>query len=377
MTDRVISADDHIDVQWMPQDAWTARVPKAWKERAPHVIPTDKGPFWDCDGQNWGPWGKVSGRHVAGRRWAIERFGDFAEDVVPPSDPKLRLADMDRDGIGASVMYGPVGPLNVADPELRRLCYRTYNDWLTDFSANSPHRLIGVGLLPGDNPQQAIQELERLAKAGSKHVSVNAARANPPVYDDVWEPFWAAAEEIGLPIGFHLPGSQRQRTGSTGTKPIVMAALGYVDVALSLMDPLIGLTFAGVFERHPRLKIVLAEAGLGWVPYVLDRMDHGFEAFEAANDYWKDRGGINLSLQPSEYFKRQVWLTFQDDIAGLKLLDILGQDKVMWASDYPHPDSTWPHSQQVIERQMTAITPELGNKILRENAQALYSLPAA
>ncbi len=374
MTPQVISADDHIDVQWMPKDAWTARVSSAWKERAPRVIETDKGPFWTCDGQSWGPWGKRSGTYVAGRRWAIERFGDFDENTVPPTDPKLRLADMDRDGIGASVMYGPVGPLNVADPELRKLCYQTYNDWLADFCANDPQRLIGVGLLPADDPAEAINELHRLAAQGSRHVSINAARANPPVYDEAWEVFWAEAAQVGLPIGFHLPGSQRQRTATGGTKPIVMAALGYVDVSLSLMDPLIGLTFGGFFERYPKLKIVLAESGLGWVPYVLDRMDHGFEAFEAAGSYWNEHGGINLKLQPSEYFRRQVWVTFQDDLAGLKLLDVLGDERVMWASDYPHPDSTWPHSQQVIDRQLHDADPELKNKLLRDNARALYGL---
>jgi predicted TIM-barrel fold metal-dependent hydrolase len=374
----VISADDHIDVQWMPKTAWTERMPNKWRDRAPHVVETDKGPVWMCDGNSWGPWGKKGKTLVGGRRWAIERFREFSDDEVPPTDPAMRLADMDQDGIDASIMYGPVGPLAVPDAELRRLCFQTYNDWLAEFCAASPERLLGVGLLPADAPLEARDELLRLAAKGIRHVNMAAARANPPVWAEAWEPFWAAAEETGVPVGFHLPGARRERAQSNDIKPIVPAALGFVDSSLSLMDPLIGLVFSGALERHPGLRIVLAEAGLGWVPYVVDRMEHAFDQYQDAADYWRERqGGVGLSLRPKEYCRRQVWLTFQEDVPGLQLLDLLGEDNVMWASDYPHPDSTWPHSQAVIDRQLSGWDTRLRHKIVCGNAQALYGLAAA
>src|SRR5690349_8182331 len=131
---RILSADDHIDLNWMPKNTWIDRLPAARKAEAPHVEETDQGNFWFCGKHNWGRWGKrKAGPATFGRATALELYGDFSDDATPPTDPVLRLADMARDGIDGSVMYGPVFPLLVDDPELRRLCYEVYNDWLLEF----------------------------------------------------------------------------------------------------------------------------------------------------------------------------------------------------------------------------------------------------
>src|SRR5262249_9720112 len=135
MNYRIISADDHIHLQWMPRDVWQKRVPSEWRERAPKVVDTTDGPTWVCGDDKWEQWGGRAGAAGArsGRRTAIDRGGVFEHGVLRPTTTALRLADMARDGVDATVMYGPIVPLLIKDPELRRVCYRGYNDWLAEF----------------------------------------------------------------------------------------------------------------------------------------------------------------------------------------------------------------------------------------------------
>ncbi|HZU07608.1 MAG TPA: amidohydrolase family protein [Chloroflexota bacterium] len=368
---RLISADDHIDLRYLPRDLWEARVPAAMRERVPRVQETARGLAWVCGERLWGPWGTTTGPEV-GRRSALERGAVFEEGVLRPTTPHLRLADMDRDGVDASVMYGPIAPLLVEDPTVQRLCYAAYNDWLVEFCQHAPHRLIGAGMLPVNDPEGARQELLRLAQRGLRHVMLLAAAADPPLYHPAWEAFWAAAAETGIPIGLHLFVSGPR--ASPGVSPLAASAISSVSAALQLLDPLVGLIFSGVLERHPGLRLVLAESGIGWLPYVLEEMDDKYRQFTEAWEVWETRGGIPLALRPSEYFRRQVWATFQQDAAGLALLSRIGEDRVMWASDYPHPDSTWPHSREVIAAQMAALPEATRRKITCDNARTLYRL---
>jgi predicted TIM-barrel fold metal-dependent hydrolase len=369
--DQIISADDHLDLRYLPRDLWEARVPAAARDSMPHVVPTDSGPTWLCGDQVWGPWGTARATDVP-LKSALERGGVFEEGVLRPTRPELRLADMDRDGVYAQVMYGPVAPLLLPDPAMRQLCYAAYNDWLVEFCRAEPRRLIGVGLLPADDPTLATQELERAARLGLRHVVLLAAAADPPLYHPAWEPFWATAAETGIPIGLHLLVARAP--GHPGVHPIATAAIAGTQVQLQLVAPLVGIIFSGVLERHPGVRLVLAEAGIGWIPYVLERMDHEYGKYVEAREGWEARGGIPIPQPPSAYFRRQVWATFQDDPAGLGLLPTIGEDRVMWASDYPHPDSTWPHSRRVIEAQMGGLPERTRRKLTHDNASALYGL---
>ena len=172
---QIVSADDHIDLRYLPRDLWEARVPAAARDSMPRVQPTAKGLAWVCGDHVWGPWGTARAIDVP-LKTALERGGVFEEGVLRPTTPHLRLADLDRDGVYATVMYGPVAPLLLPDPAMRRLCYAAYNDWLVEFCAAEPRRLIGVGLLPADDPALAEQELRRLAKLALRHVVLLADR---------------------------------------------------------------------------------------------------------------------------------------------------------------------------------------------------------
>ena len=149
----IISADDHIDMPWLPKDLWQKRVPAQWRERAPRVADTADGPYWMCGDDRWDAWGGRKGAALGGRRSALERGGVLEPGVLRPTTTALRLEDMARDGIDATVMYGPIVPLLIKDPELRQVCYRAYNEWLAEFCATAPARLIGAGLIPDRRAQ--------------------------------------------------------------------------------------------------------------------------------------------------------------------------------------------------------------------------------
>ena len=379
---RFISADDHIDLRWLPKDLWTERLPAHLRERGPRVVECEKGAFWTWEGQTFSPHGYYTAAQGSGAMWAIERGGVMREGELRPTTAELRLSDMDRDGSDASVMYGPTDPMAITDPELRRRCYEAYNDWLFEFCRTTPARLIGVAQLSMEDPRAARDELERLAKRGGlRHVNILASRANPPVYDDAWEPFWALAEEVDIPIGFHLAvlvkktRLDEEKRGAANLVISVASRFAQEPPGVQLLEPITGLIFASVFDRHPRLKVVMAEAGLAWVPSMIQGLDIWYQRTRDGRRLTGD-GPITLpALLPSEYFHRNIWISFVDDPLGVKMVGgVLDADKVMFGSDYPHPASTWPYSQQVIEEQMQSLPAGVRQKILGENARALFGI---
>jgi predicted TIM-barrel fold metal-dependent hydrolase len=377
---RFISADDHIDLRWLPKDLWTERLPAKLRERGPKVVDNDKGAFWTWEGQTFSPHGYYTAAQGSGAMWAIERGGVMREGELRPTTAGLRLTDMDRDGADVSVMYGPTDPMPIADEQLRRSCYEAYNDWLNEFCQAKPERLIGVAQLSMEDPLCARDELARLSKRGGvRHVNILASRATPPIYDEAWEPFWALAEEVAIPIGFHLAVLVKKtrlvETDSAPANLVVSVASRYAQEppGMQLLEPLTGLIFAGVLDRHPRVKIVMAEAGLAWVPSMIQGLDIWYQRTRDGRRLTGE-GSIKLpKLLPSEYFHRQIWISFVDDPLGVKMVgSVLDTDKVMFGSDYPHPASTWPDSQQVIAEQWRGIAPEVRQKITRDNARALF-----
>ncbi len=374
---RIISADDHIDMQWLPRDLWRKRVPQSWRDRAPKVVETADGPYWMCGDDRWDPWGGRRGAAGAmgGRRLALERGGVLEPGVLRPTTTELRLADMDRDGVDATVMYGPIVPLLIKDPELRQVCYRAYNEWLAEFCATAPKRLVGAGLIPIDDPEAAAEEVRHLKRLALRTGMLLAARVELPLWDRAWDPLWEAAAGTGIVLGFHLGGGLRTVTFS-GPKAADAGNMG-VRVSCSTLqmdEPLAAVVFSGALERYPALRIVLAETGIGWLPYMIERMDDTYQKFLDAGEYWRAHGGLRLTMEPSAYFRRQVWATFQTDYAGLRLLDVLGERRVMWASDYPHADSTWPDSRKAVEDNFKDVAPAARRRILCDNARELYGL---
>ena len=269
---KVISADDHLDLRFFPADLWTSRAPANLKDRVPHIEEVDGVPFWVCDGKRWGRWGQF--KADSPRQWALERGGVMNEGELRPTTPELRLQDMDRDGVDATVMYGPTDPFYTDDPEVRYELYRGYNDWLETFTAACPERLIGASQIPLDDPAAAAREMERVAKLGSRHVNLMSSRAEPPIWHEAWDRFWSIAEESGIPVGSHiavLTFNQPQADKPSYANDAVDRAVGGYRVNSQLVEPVCGLIFGGVLDRHPKLKFVMGESDLAWIPYIWSR----------------------------------------------------------------------------------------------------------
>ena len=375
MQDTMISCDDHLDLQYLPKDLWLSRLPKSLLDRAPRVEERDGRALWVCDGVTWGGW--AGAPRAAGPKAVFNAFdrGGVLEQEMHPANAELRLADMDRDGVEAQVMFGPVSSMGMEDATLRTACIQAYNDWLGEFCSTSPDRLIGVAMLPPEDPAAAAQEVYRLAKEGIvKQANFQVALANPRLHDEAWEPLWNAFEETGLIMSWHVfvffaTGPNAPEFGKTAgvfsnTKLFVS----------QFLDPFVDMFAWGIFERHPKLKLVMAESGLGWLPWVVQELDYRHWRLWEAKEYWQSRGGIDLHEKPSDLFKRQVYTTFQEDYVAMRLLEFYGEGNVLWASDYPHPDSTWPNSRKVVEQQMSQLSPEVRRALTHDSAAKLYGL---
>ena len=241
-----------------------------------------------------------------------------------------------------------------------------YNDWAAEFNAADPARLLLLADLPGSDPQKARDELLRVAKLGHRGAIIGQFHGSEPLFEDIWHPFWDAVEETRLPISVHLgPGthSLQARLGSWRMPAFVAV------VPMQLDEIIAGMIFSGILEQRPNVKFVLGEAGLGWVPYVIERLD------DQHRKYFDKTMDHRLEMLPSEIFARQVYVTYEDEKLGVELIPRIGVGNVMWASDYPHGDSTWPHSRKSIdESPLAALGDEALRRIVCDNAAEIYGI---
>ena len=378
MTYTMISADDHIDLGYLPKELWTERLSQSLRDRAPHVEDRgEKGEYWVCDGETWGEY--------RGERWfakpvrtrlALDRGG--VGEAHRPTTPAKRLADMDRDGVEASLMFPPIIAMQVGDPMLRNACVQAYNDWAIEFSQAAPKRFYPVAMLSPVDAESARDEVLRAAKLGFREANFLVNDVTLAVNQRPWDVFWAAAEESGIVVSYHVGGSVQSATVRAtidGLKPEQRQGvfdMGLSNGATSFFNPLVNMFNFGTLERHPKLKFCLAESGIGWIPFVVQEMDYRYKRqFER-----KKATEIPLKSMPSEIFKRQVWATYQTDFVGLHLIEFFGDGHIMWGSDYPHPDSTWPFSREVVDKDSAHLAPEMKKKVVHDNAAALYGISA-
>jgi predicted TIM-barrel fold metal-dependent hydrolase len=359
MTWRLYSCDDHLDLWNLPRDVWDGRLPASLRERAPRVVEQGETSWWTCDGTIMGMYG-LSGPYRTGFS-AISRLG-IEDDGLRASDPALRLQDMERDGVYASVIYGPnLFGLPIADPELKAACLAAYNDWASEFNRVAPGRLSVLPVLPTHAPDVATAELERAAKAGHRGVIISPFEFR--CTDPEWARFWDVAEATGLPVSFHIgQGTSQVRVAPGSWELAAFSAVG----PMQLDEPLAMMVYSGVLETRPKLRLVLAESGIGWLPYFVKRLDAaGEKHIPRATDY-------RLKAKPSEIFKRQVYATFEEEPLGPELLPLLGPDNFMWASDYPHPDSTFPHSREAIAEAFAGLDAAFIEQVTATNCKRLY-----
>jgi len=363
MTKPIISADSHITE---PPDTYTARIDKRFADRAPHVVRDPKrGDLFVIDGMDKPiPMGLIA---AAGKpAEELKMFGTRFDDMHRGGwDPEARLADQERDGVAAEVLYPSVGMMlcNHPDADLKQACFDAYNLWIAEYCAAHPDRLIGVGQTAVRSVADGIRDLEQIKALGLRGVMMSG---NPGVadYDDpMYDPLWEAAVGLGLPLSFHILTSQQDSFRVRG--PRINA---FMSIIRGCQDIIGTFVFSGVFERHPRLRLVCVEADAGWVPHFMYRMDHAWERHR----YWL-QGGPLIRL-PSEYFREHVYTTFQDDWVAFQVKDLCNVRRLMWANDFPHSDSTWPNSQAVLAKHAAHLTDEERDLVLHDNVTELYGL---
>jgi predicted TIM-barrel fold metal-dependent hydrolase len=375
MANKIVSADGHMDLFYLPAETFTSRAPAHLRDRVPHVVDVNGKPTWIGDGASMGTHAAWMGRGQMtthrGRRMA-----EAGWQPSHPPDPKLRLADLDMDGIEAEIIYGiRFVEDSIKNPEVIAATYQAYNDFLADFCAYNPRRFIGIANNPATSAEAASAELRRIGRngLGLRGAMIDWFNGPEPIWHQMWEPMWSAAEDNHVSLSFHIgvghgtttcgPISVEQKL--KGDLPRVSQATHQAVVAMQADDCLVAILLCGALERHRGLIVVMAESHIGWIPYVLERLDGKFK-----EGMYDDL----IRTKPSEQFNRQVWTTFQDDRVGALLAEEYGTESFCWASDYPHSDGIFPDSQSFIRDTMGHLTPELQRKLTFANAVRLYDL---
>lgn len=375
MDSKIISADSHMTE---PMDLWIKGLDKKYRDRAPRVVfdsHSDSKPalMFEVEGAPSMP---AAGGFAAGRSGdELVQFmahSDYKEARPSGWDPQERLKDQDLDGISGEILYPTLGMqlFQMPDAELQRACFKVYNKWLSEYCSHAPNRLFGIGLISLENVELAVNDITELAKQGMHGAMI---WSSPPIGcsygNSKYYPFWAAASELNFPLTLHpITGRGAKAVGVSefGNKKFNHGVLS-TTAFHEIQETIATFIFEGVLDQYPFLKIVSAEADVGWFPHLLHRMDHFYEKL----------GNMlprKISLKPSEYACRQIWATFQDDPVGPATYEFFGEDNYMWASDFPHSDSTFPDSRIWIDKNFKNLPHHIKNKMVYLNVSKLYSL---
>ena len=353
---RLISADSHVTIT---DESFLEHLPKKYLPAVQDAIAQAQAATAALNMPN----------NRADRNWPAQgRPGDHVQED--------RLKDQDTDGVEAEVLYsqstfGVFGGLfyGLTDAETRVAAFQAYNNTLADWINAAADRLIPVGIIPVADPAEGVAELERLVAMGFKAATIptySAIHDLTPYWDDSYAPLWAAFAANRVPLSLHVgttPGLKSLQVADPTPAKGIYQSLPPIVMAELISTWILG----GMVPKNPELQLVLVESGIGWISYYLERLDTMYRRHN-----WPNRGMIKEL--PSTFWATQFHATFEDDTVGMRTLDLLGSDTVMWASDYPHPDSTWPESQKVVDKHFQGLPDEDKQKIVWQNAATLYNL---
>lgn len=380
----VVDADSH----WSePPDLFTSRAPADVRDRVPRVEEVDGEPTWVFDGH---PVGRFSAAGVIGRdghkESAHRALMEWSHDEVHVGayDPEVRLGVLDECGIDAQIIFPSTIGLGgqdlglVDDEALCRMAVEIYNDGMAEIQADSGDRLLPLPLMPAWSVETCVAEVKRVAALGARGVNMTSDPQDlgaPDLANRAWDPLWEACTELQLPVHFHIGASV---TGMTfygkypwdshpdNTKLAIGGTLLFIGNARVVTN----LILSGMFDRHPDLKMVSVESGVGWVPFILETLD--YEMAENA-----PRELAQLKKPPSEYFRSNLYATFWFEKNRNKLPDLIeavGEDNILFETDFPHPTCMYPSPLETVAEKMTTLPPETRRKIMGENARKLYRL---
>jgi predicted TIM-barrel fold metal-dependent hydrolase len=382
---RVIDADTHMTER---HDLFTSRAPKGYEDRVPRVEDVDGMPHWVVDDHVvLGPAGGGGVLDHDGNKYPFaESIGNSIDWVHPAAwDADVRLQVMDECGVYAQVLYPNAVGLsgqhlanNVPDPVLRRLCIEIYNDAMAEVQESSGNRFLPMPLLPGWSIEESVAEAKRCADLGFRGVNMSSdpdETGSPDLANPAWDALWEVCADLSLPVHFHIGASLTAmnfygkyfwESQHENTKPAIGGAMLFLNNARVVINTI----FAGIFDRFPELQMVSVESGMGWVPFILETMD--YELIENA-----PAQAAALSRKPSEYFKDNWYATFWYERNGgdlQNLIDRVGEDRVLFETDFPHPTCLYPDPLHSMEDAVSVLRPETRRKVMGDNAAALYRI---
>jgi predicted TIM-barrel fold metal-dependent hydrolase len=364
-----ISADSHI-VE--PPNTYVDHIDPKFRDVAPRVVKNAKGvDVFEIQGlANTIPIGMLAAAGMTPDEVKVMRSASYPDITPAAYDPCARVEAQDRDGVGGEVIFASIGMVLCSHPDYdyKRACMAAYNRWLAQFCGAQPERLFGLAQCAVSSIDEAIADFVAAKDAGMVGMMMTG---NPrhedydhPDYDALWE----CAVDLDLPIAFHILTSKDYDASTALKSPRGHSANAFMNLTRGVQDILGLFVFGGVFERHPGLHMVVAEADAGWVPHWMYRSDH-------AALRWGSSMQRTISKSPSEYVLSNVHFTFQDDKTAYESQMMVDSNCLMWASDFPHTDSTWPWSQDVLVEQTAHLSDEQRDRVVHDNVASVFHLP--
>ena len=363
----LFSVDDHIIE---PPNVWTDRLPRSMQAAGPHVIHEDGQQFWMFEGRRGSTMGLNA---VAGKEYDEFTMDPTSYDEMIPGcyDPVERAKDLISNGVRASVCF-PTFPrfagvtfLNADDKQLADLCVKAYNDWVIDeWCASVPGMYVPMIIGQLWDPVAMGDEIRRCAARGARAVTFPenpVPLGEPSLSTDHWDPVWRACVETDTVVCIHI--------GTSGVVPMASSDApfiqGIVLAPTAAWMTCVDLIMGRVPRAFPDLRITLSEGGIGWVPFALEHCDYVWERHR----FWT---GLDSDVPPSEAFHRNIWVCFIDEGFGLRNRHEIGVDRIMWECDYPHSDSSWPHSQERLAKLLDGIPADDVAAVTHGNAEGLF-----
>jgi predicted TIM-barrel fold metal-dependent hydrolase len=386
---KIIDTDTHLTE---PPDLWSSRAPAGYEDRLPHVKVVDGVKSWIFDGQVIGraaggsvvlrDGSKARGSRVGGRG-GVNHFDFEYEDVADAAyQVPARVDFLNKSGIYAQIIYpnlvgfGGQRMAETTDEKLRIMCAHIYNDAMVEIQEESGGRLLPMALVPWWDMKETVKEVERVNSLGLKGLNLSQdvhSQGLPDLGDRYWDPFWETAADLDLSVNFHIGSSTQSRdfvfsapwrSVPESRRDVITAAVAFLTNGRTLAN----LIISGVCERHPRIKIVSVESGVGWLPFFLDSIDWHVTDTDLT---WSD----DFSMMPSEYFRRNIYSTFWFESTGLaQHIDALGASHCMFETDFPHPTSLYPDALNIVQSQLETLEPSVLEQVLSRTAAHVYNI---
>ncbi|MGD9941864.1 MAG: amidohydrolase family protein [Burkholderiaceae bacterium] len=363
----LISSDSHVIE---PADLWERHIESKYRSRAPRLVSEGEVDQWYVEGV---PFGSIGTNQQAGLRFEapekLKTVGRMDSAPLGGIDPHEHVKDMDKDGVAGGVLFPSQGLhlyRTVPDSELLSAIFRAYNDWIAEFARPHPTRLKGLAMLNVDDPHDAVSELRRAHGLGLAGALIPMRTMTLRYDDPAYDPLWEAAQELGMPLNMHT-GTHRWAPGRPFESPL-QDVVEITTKEVEVRRALTAMVFGGVFERFPGVRVGALEFEIAWAPYFIERLDNTYKERAVGVKYARFKNGA----LPSDHFRQSVFISFQEDQLGIQLRDLIGVDNLVWGSDYPHAESTFPHSRRIVDETLRGLTDDEKQKIAGGNAARLY-----